>query len=151
MPPVQQPHTLLYLLKRAYLASRALADDSLTAHGLSIAQYAALRRLEDQPGLSGAELARRCSVTAPTMNELLASLEGDGLIERAADPQGGRSILARLTPSGRQAVTNGRAVVDHLEDLLLAPLDAADRGALLDALETIAEGSESRRLPVGVA
>src|ERR1700736_3728440 len=109
-PP--EPSSVFYLLKRAHLAARALADDALAAEGLSVAQYAVLRRLDEEPGLSGAELARRCFVTAPTMNGLIASLVEAGYIERFPDPQGGRGLLAQLTGPGRDAVTRGLAIVD---------------------------------------
>ena len=145
-PAWQPPQTLLYLLKRAHLAARALADDALAASGMSVAEYAVLRRLEEAPGLSGAELARRCFVTAPTINGLLTGLEQSGLIERLPDPQGGRCILARLTPRGEGAVTKAHLTVDRLEELLFADIDSATQDQLRDALATIAGNADAVRL-----
>jgi DNA-binding MarR family transcriptional regulator len=139
----QQPRTFLYLLKRAHLAARAAADDALAPLGISVAQYAIMRRLEDDPGLSGAELARRCSVTAPTINGLLTALELAGLIERLPDPEGGRCILARLTEAGEQRVGTGHAVIDRLEERLLTGIDAKTRDQLLAVLSTVIDNADA--------
>jgi DNA-binding MarR family transcriptional regulator len=146
----QPPTSLLYLLKRAHLAARALADDALAGDGMSVAEYAVLRRLEEAPGLSGAELARRCFVTAPTINGLLIGLEQGALIERLPDPQGGRCILARLTRRGQQAVTEAHLTVDRLEQLLFADVDSTVRDQLRDALATIAGTADAERLRITV-
>jgi DNA-binding MarR family transcriptional regulator len=143
----QPPRTFLYRVKRAYLSARAAADDALAPIGMSVAQYAVLRRLEDDPWLSGAELARRCAVTAPTINGLLTGLELAGLIERLPDPDGGRCILARLTKAGRQRVRTAHRIIDELEERLLAGIDSATREQLLDVLTTVTDNAESVGAP----
>ena len=139
----QPPRTFLYLLKRAHLSSRAAADDALAPLGVSVAQYAVLRRLEEDPWLSGAELARRCSVTAPTINGLLTGLELAGLIERLPDPEGGRCILACLTAAGQARVRAGHKIIDRLEERLLDGVDSKTQARLLDALTTVFNNAES--------
>lgn len=139
-----EPTSIFYLLKRAHLAARALADDALVADGLSVAQYAVLRRLEDESGLSGAELARRCYVTAPTMNGLIASLVDAGFIERFPDPQGGRGLLAQLTAAGLEAVTRGRHTTDALEERLLSEIGPGGK-QLLGMLRRCAEAADGLR------
>src|SRR5258708_28853695 len=143
----QRPRTFLYVLKRAHLAARAAGDEALQPLGMSIAQYAVLRRLEDDPWLSGAELARRCSVTAPTINGLLTSLELAGLIERLPDPEGGPCILARLTNAGQQRVRTAHRTIDQLEKRLLRGIDATTQAQLLDALTTVFENAETVGAP----
>jgi DNA-binding MarR family transcriptional regulator len=142
----EPPTTLLYLLKRAYLAARGRADEALQTHGLSVAEYAVLRRLAEAPGLSGAELARRCGVSAPTINGLLTGLEHDGLVERLPDPQGGRCILGRLTVEGERAVEQGHATVERLEELLLAEMDPTTQRMVCDELARIAATADDLRL-----
>jgi hypothetical protein len=58
-----------YQLKRAEHALRLEMDGALRDMGLTTPQYAALSVLGDEPGLSGAELARRCFVTPQTIME----------------------------------------------------------------------------------
>ena len=57
-----------YLLKRAQAALHAAMAAALHEHGATLAQYAVLTALDEEPGLSNAELARRAFVTPQTMN-----------------------------------------------------------------------------------
>lgn len=137
------PLTTAYLLKRAQQNCRTAMDAALQAHGLSAAQYAVLRRLEDDPGLSGAELARRLYVTAQTMNRLIATLEHGGLLERFPDAQHGRVLRARLTDSGRAAIAAARRTIEGVEARMLAGLNAAEQAQLAALLRRCAEALEA--------
>lgn len=141
----------LYLLKRAHLAARSVADEALAPRGLSVAQYALLRALEAEPGLSGAELARRNYVSAPTVTGLLTTLERSGLITRVADPQGGRCLLARLTPDGHEMLRCCRLTMEWLEETLLADLGEITREQFLTALANVAHAAETVRAPAEFA
>ncbi len=96
-----------YQLKRAQQALRTAMDEGLRAQGLTTPQYAALTHLEADGPLSGAELARRCFVTAQTINAILVGLERARLVERAPHANHGRVIEARLTKRGRVKVQGG--------------------------------------------
>jgi len=101
-----------------------------------------LRLLSDDPGLTGAELARRSSVTAPSMNEMLAMLSRDGYISRLPDPRGGRGIKLFISDSGRTALANGAPVVASVFVELLEGIDEdrlADFFELADLIATRAE------------
>lgn len=50
-------------IKRAEQALMAAKSTALKDAGLTVAQYAALLALSDNPGISGAALARECLVT----------------------------------------------------------------------------------------
>jgi hypothetical protein len=52
-----------FLLRQAWQALARAMDEALAAHGLSPAQYGALSVLAREPGVSGADLARRCNTT----------------------------------------------------------------------------------------
>jgi DNA-binding MarR family transcriptional regulator len=117
-------------------------DAALQAHGLSTAQYGVLRRLDDDPGLSGAELARRLHVTAQTMNRLIAALEEANLIVRFPDAAGGRTLRARLTDAGRAAIEAARRTVETVEARMLAGLDGREQTQLADLLRRCAEALE---------
>src|SRR6267143_4330952 len=98
-----------YHLKRAQQALRMAMDEGLRAQGLTTPQYAALTHLEADEPLSGAELARRCFVTAQTMNAILVGLERARLVERAPHANHGRVIEARLTKRGRAKAPTAHA------------------------------------------
>ncbi|SRR6266851_4870343 len=134
--------TVLYLLKRAQQAARAALDESLRPLGVSASQVAVLRRLDEAPGLSGAELARRCWVTAQTMNEVLGSMEGAGLVRRQADAAHGRIVRTNLTALGRGLLSRCNGVIDDVSERMLCGLLPQDRDALAGLLERCARALE---------
>ncbi|MCA9691846.1 MAG: MarR family transcriptional regulator [Myxococcales bacterium] len=131
-----------YQLKRLQSLLRARMDAALDERGLTTPQYAALSAIEAAPGLSNAALARRSFVTPQTMIRILDKLLARGLIVRASHPEHGRVLQTTLTARGARLVARCHAGVDAVERQLVAPLDAAERGALLDALERCASALE---------
>ncbi len=97
-------------------------------------KYTALSILRDRPGLSNAQLARRCYVTPQSMNEVLIALEADGLIVRAPAANHGRVVEVTLSPRGQEVLAACDRAVTHMENAMLADLDDAARKQLLDAL-----------------
>src|SRR3954454_15727461 len=74
---------LSYVIGRLDRALRREIGALVAPFGLTVPKYTALSILRDRPGLSNAQMARRSYVTPQSMNEVLASLEADGLIVRA--------------------------------------------------------------------
>ncbi|RVX42304.1 DNA-binding MarR family transcriptional regulator [Nonomuraea polychroma] len=72
--------------------------------GLTVPQYAALFALADNPGISGAALARTCLVTPQAMTVVLKNLEERGLVERSPHPWHRNLLETRLTEAGRMAL-----------------------------------------------
>jgi DNA-binding MarR family transcriptional regulator len=100
---------ILWLLKQAFYYSLTTVNEAISEHGVSTAQIGLLRQLANEPGLSGAELARRLLITPQGVQLALTALERRGLVERKQDPRHGRILQAYLTDEGR-AVT--AAVLD---------------------------------------
>lgn len=136
-----------YLLKRAQQAAKASLDEALKPAGVSASQAAVLRRLAEAPGLSGAELARRCWVTAQTMNELIAGMESAGLVHREADPSHGRIVRTLLTPAGEQVLLACNDAIDEVAERMLDGFTDTERAQLTSLLERCARSLES--VPAG--
>jgi DNA-binding MarR family transcriptional regulator len=132
-----------YQLKRVQHALRLEMDEALRELGLTTPQYAALSVLGDEPGLSGAELARRCFVTAQTMNQILTKLESAEFVERRPHPEHGRILGARLTKKGTKRVTRAHGVVEVIEERMLDGLGRKKRARLRDALQSCTEALEN--------
>lgn len=131
--------SLLGPLKRAHLAARGLADGVLRPFGLTMAQYTMLRHLADNPGISGADLARLVRITPASVAGMLAVLEQDGRVERTPDPAGGRGLLARTTPAADDLLEQVWPAIRWLEEELLRDTSDDDREAFLRVLESIVE------------
>ncbi len=128
-----------YLLKRAQAALHAAMAAALHEYGATLAQYAVLTALEEKPGLSNAELARRAFVTPQTMNQVLRELEQRHWVIRHAHPDHGRILQADLTHDGRQTLRACHQAADAVEERMLAKLTPAGRQQLATALRTCIE------------
>jgi DNA-binding MarR family transcriptional regulator len=81
-----------YLIKELYHLLRARIEARMRTAGipLSFPHAQVLHELMHEPGLSSAQLARRCGVTPQTMIGLVAALEQQGIIERRVHPENAR-------------------------------------------------------------
>src|SRR6478672_2903393 len=68
---------------------------------LSPSQTAALATIDSNGPLTPSELASLERVQRPTATRIVARLEEEGLVERAADPGDGRSFIVSPTAQGR--------------------------------------------------
>jgi len=105
-----------YVLKHAQDALRKAMDDRLDDADLTTPQYAALTALEQEAGLSNAELARRCFVTPQTMHSIVTRLEEEGLLRRTPHPNHGRIQQLHLTDEGRARVNEGHEIIGAIEE-----------------------------------
>ena len=97
---------------------------------LSPSQTAALATVERHGPLTPSELALRERVQRPTVPRVLARLEEDGLVERAADPDDRRSSLVSISAAGRDLLEAARTRKDAYLAMRLESLDPSDREAL---------------------
>nr|WP_249123494.1 MULTISPECIES: MarR family transcriptional regulator [unclassified Bradyrhizobium] len=104
------------LVNSAARALTRLAERRLRPLGLSASQMPVLYLLRDGGAVAQKDLARFARIEQPSMAQLLARMERDGLIRRSPDPADGRSSLVSLTraaqarlPAARAALKTGRA------------------------------------------
>jgi DNA-binding MarR family transcriptional regulator len=125
-----------YLIGRLHRTLRKTLDESIREHGLTVAQYAALSILAEQPGLSNAQLARRSFMSAQSANQTLHALHEAGFVRRKPDPDHGRISSTELTSRGQAVLNACERVVDTTERAMLAQLGADQRKRLLASLKT---------------
>ena len=144
-PTAQMPHIATmtdspsYLLKRAEASLHAGLTCALNQHGATIAEYAVLEALDEEPGMCNADLARRAFVTPQTMNQVLRELEVKRWVTRHPHPHHGRILQASLTPDGRAALRNCRQAATAIEKQMLARLSPVHRHQLTTALRSCVE------------
>jgi DNA-binding MarR family transcriptional regulator len=114
-------------------------DAVLRPMGVTVPQYTALLVISDEPGISGAELARRCLVTPQTMTTVLGNLTLKGFIERRSVPGQGRAMETTITASGKRMLAKADKEVLAVEAQLAKALPAKDQATfskLLDQART---------------
>jgi DNA-binding MarR family transcriptional regulator len=127
-----------YLLSQVRAVLRGRLDTALADKGLTAPQYVALTTLEEDPGLSNADMARLCFVTPQTMLRIIENLEEAGLVGRTPHPTHGRVRQIELTPRGRRVVEACHERVLALEERLVSTLTRVERKQLFGMLEKCA-------------
>ena len=112
---------------------------------MTAAQLHVLAKLEHEPGISGARLARACMVTPQTTQVLLRGIEKNGWIRRTKHPENERILLATLTPSGKRILARSRTAVGQIYDQMLDGLATRDVRVLEILLTHCATNLESGR------
>jgi DNA-binding MarR family transcriptional regulator len=125
--------SLLYLVKQLELAVRARLSELVRPAGITALQYTALTVLDRHDGLSTAQLARHSFVTAQAMADMVAALEGRGLIHRERNPGNRREMLIYLTDPGASLLKGLAAPVRRLEEEMTGQLEPADLRLALTA------------------
>ena len=123
-------------------------------HSAAIHALRLVRRMDPESGLSAArlsalsvlvfggpctlgELAAAEQVRAPTMTRIVGSLEEEGLVARAPDPDDGRVVRLRATAKGERVMWRGRERrVAQLAELL-ARLSPAEVARIREAAELV--------------
>lgn len=126
-------------LKRVEQELNAAKTAAVKPAGLTVPQYAALFVLDEQPGISGAELARRCLVTPQTMTTIVRNLEAAGLIERTPHPLHKHVIETRPTPAGRKALDQADDRAASVERRLAAAFTQDELDTLRALLARVSE------------
>jgi len=98
----QQARKAFQSMKRILLGFRGRMDEQLRPKGVTMAQLQMLFAIRNQPGSSGAQLARICFITPQTTQALVKHLEENGLIVRGKDPVNDRIVTASLTAVGER-------------------------------------------------
>ena len=125
-----------YLIKRAQMVLHDAMADALGSHDLTVTQFAVLTALDEEPGLSNADLARRTFVTPQSMHAVLQELERLQFVVRRPHPQHQRVLQAALTGAGRRTLTSAAAAVDAIEEQMLGKLSDPTRSRLASALSS---------------
>lgn len=129
----------LWHLKQAWYFAMTAVNEAVSQHGVSTAQIGILRQLANEPGLSGAQLARRMLITPQGVQLALKSLEQRGLVSRKPDPQHARILQAFLTDEGRDVA--GAVVSDAIaaHEAVFGVLTAEEQQTLRDLLARVVE------------
>lgn len=83
------------------------------------------------------ELVRVFGLKHSTMTSILDRLEEQGLIERTANPDDGRSLLVGLTKKGQKASARVDALVKELESSIDSRVTRADLAGFQKVMEAV--------------
>jgi DNA-binding MarR family transcriptional regulator len=141
-----------YLLKSLSHLVRQALDENFRRQGLrvSFAHIPVLYIAKHEPGTPGAQLARRLSITAQSMNAILKRLERQGYIERKPHPHNRRAECWYVTRPGFDQLDLARDAGRLVWDRMLRLLTDAETTQLGELLQRCVRGLDEERgaLPV---
>lgn len=124
-------------------ARRLRQEAAAETSGLTPTSVAALATIERHGPLTPSEIAAIERVKRPTITRTLVCLEREGLIDRARDPQDGRSALIRVNGAGRERLRRLRGrknayLARRMRDLTDEEVETLERAT--EILERMREG-----------
>ncbi|QGN31525.1 MarR family winged helix-turn-helix transcriptional regulator [Microlunatus sp. Gsoil 973] len=117
---------IAYQTRRLQQLLRRTGDAALQATGLTLAQYTVMRVIAELPDASSAEIARQCSVSRQSLQDLIRILRDHGFVRVAEQPVSGRSLPIRITPEGRKVLRKADRAISRIEDRMVSGIPAKD-------------------------
>lgn len=132
-----------HFISRVHRGMTRIGDARLKALGFATAQLPVLGALHSGAKHSQTDLARFAKVEQPTMAQLLARMERDGLITREPDPDDRRSSLVSLTAAARERLPAGREILLQGNRDMTRGLSDEEVETLISLLERILTNVET--------
>lgn len=134
------------LFKNMHQSLRQAMEESLRRErvDMSFAHFVTLYALSSEPGVAGAELARRAFVTAQTMNAILRRLERDGAIERRPNPANQRADSWYVTKAGQARMAKAQVVAEAVWSRMFESFSDQEVAQLQRLLERCLQGLENQ-------
>ncbi|MFD8567871.1 MarR family winged helix-turn-helix transcriptional regulator [Streptomyces sp. NPDC059639] len=135
-------HLARRLQQAHYLLWNTMVSEEITSP-----QFAVLNALVAEPGLDQRTVGERVGLDRSTIAEVISRLTRRELIDKERDPQDGRRWLLRLTPEGLRAHKKLTLRTARMNQIFLAPLDAAEQAQFFDLIQRVADAAEGLRRP----
>lgn len=119
-----------------------LHEARLRPLGLSMGQMPVLIASEGQGALSQKALATLARVEQPTMAEMLARMERDGLVQREPNPEDKRGSLTSLTRTGRARLAEAKEALLENELRATAGFSKKEKSTLRELLQRVVKNLE---------
>ena len=129
--------TVSYLLARVSTAFRNSLERRMGEIGLHGGQIFVLFELWQQDGLRQVDIAKRLSVSAPTVNKMLKGLADINLVTNSRIDNDARSTRIFLTDRGREMRGEVEAQWLELEENVLSGLTETERLVLFELLSKL--------------
>ncbi|AKZ60413.1 putative MarR-like transcriptional regulator [Streptomyces ambofaciens ATCC 23877] len=107
--------------------------------GLAASHYTLLISVHSEPGLTGAELARRLNVTPQAVASLVARLESRGQVERREHPRHRHVQELHLTEAGRETLRAADKAIADIELRIIEGLGLKESAQLRGLLDQVAD------------
>jgi DNA-binding MarR family transcriptional regulator len=131
--------SLGFIIYRTALALKAALQRCFKEHGFAITaeQWAIIRHLWEEDGLSQREIAEKTSKDKPNITRMVDALEKKRLVFRQPDPRDRRKYCIYLTKEGRQLLERLWPLAQDLRERVTHNLTGPEIDLLKDTLNRI--------------
>jgi DNA-binding MarR family transcriptional regulator len=133
----QLERSATHLIHRVGQRATDIFQGEARTSGLTPRQFAVLRTIGDEEGLTQTDLVERTGIDRSTMADIVARLLSRGLIHRRRAKEDGRAYAIKLTAQGWKDLRDAEPGAAAADSRLLAALPPAKRQEFLDILHTI--------------
>ena len=137
---------LCILLSDVARHMRTYGNQLVQLHGVTLAQFMILERLDHESDISQNELAAIMDLAPMTVVRLVDRLEELGFVERRTDPEDRRIWRLRLTPAAAGLVPDNKTVRAQLFLVGTKGIKANVLGTMVQGLRQMKENVNSKRL-----
>ena len=138
-----------FLIRRMHQIHLALFAEECGGFDITPVQYSIMTVAHAQPGLEQARLAHEVGVDRATLANVVARLEGKGMLRRSPSPTDKRLKLISLTPRGNGLLEKMREAVQRAHDRTVVALPPSERSMFVKLLIQLVDAqNEYGRAPL---
>ena len=126
-----------FLLRCAHQRATEVFNCVMAPFAVTPTQFAALAKIDDLGSVSQNRLGRLTAMDPATISGVVGRLIARGFVRQSPDRNDARLLRLALTPAGRSATAEMKAVAAEVSRRTLAPLRPGQCGTLLRALAQI--------------
>jgi len=126
-----------FLIRRVHQIAVARFSAQTDGHQITPVQWAALRRVQAQPGIDQSALARGIALDTSTIAGVVERLELRGLLLRKPSPTDRRLRTLYLTPEGLALTAKVTDITIEVQNWLLEPLSELEQAQLKSCLRKV--------------
>ena len=145
----QLPQRPGFLDRRLHQIHLALFAEECAAFEVTPVQYSIMTVVGEQPGLEQARLAYEVGIDRTTLANVVARLEGRGILKRDASPTDRRVRLVKLTAKGKKLLDKMREPVRRAHERTIDTLPTKERKLFVELLRRLVDaGNDYGRAPL---
>lgn len=115
----------------------------IDACGLEIRTIRVLRLIDDQPGITFAEIVKSAGLERSLASRMIQKLIREGYIERRNSKHDARRFKLYTLERGKEARRKADNLSERALEIIFAPLDEQKRSAFIETLNTLANWVDS--------
>jgi MarR family transcriptional regulator, transcriptional regulator for hemolysin len=131
-----------YWVQRASRSVQKRLDAGLRPFGFAMSQMPVLRALAGGQSRSQKDLAELARVEQPTMAEMLARMQRDGVVSRTPNPADRRGVLFSLTRRSLASFAGAKAALVRGEHDAVAGFNTVEKALLRELLQRLVDNLE---------